>query len=284
MTQIMAIDGGNFETKVISDGRYDCFSSMIGEWRERTVGERHSPQDMEFHIQNQYEDYKGFAGPFAVIESEYGGTIFGATKNHIDAYTRILLGIWRNIKGDKVKIVVGQPYKSHTPEEKEDIITALKNEHSVTVNGVKKTFTIENVIVSVEGAAAFLNNPINGPVNVIDIGSGTVNCIHFLNKKIVDLKSDTLLFGAETSKNGKNLEAMAKGIFGQMSRAWNKNDKTYVCGGIANLIVEPLKKYFPNIEVLEPKFDLFGGKTTLEPKYANAVGMYNLALRIFNND
>lgn len=284
MSQIIAIDGGNFETKVVHEKGYDCFSSMIGEWRNRTAKDEHSKQDMEFHIQNEYEDYKGFAGPFATIESEYGGTVFGLSKNHQDAYTRVLLAIWRNIVGEKVKIVVGQPYKSHTDEEKADIILALRRQHSVTVNGVKKEFTVEDVKVGMEGAMAFLTYPYTGPVNIIDIGSGTVNCIHFLNKRIVDRKCDTLPFGSETSKSGRNIEGMAKGIYGSMSAAWDKGHQTFVCGGSADLMVEPLRKYFPLIKVLRPKIDIGGIKVQVDSKFANAAGMYNLALKVFGND
>lgn len=282
MSQIIAVDGGNYETKVIHEKGYDCFSSMIGEWRQRTIKDEHSKQDMEFHIQNRYEDYKGFAGPFATIESEYGGTVFGISKNHQDAYTRILLGIWRNIIGDKVKIVVGQPYGGHTDEEKADIILALKCQHAVTVNGIKKEFEVEDVRVGVEGAMAFLSEPYLGPVNIIDVGSGTVNCIHFLNKRIVDRKCKTLPFGSETSKQGKNYEGMAKGIYGQMSSLWDKNNPTYVCGGSADKIVEPLRRYFPLVKVLRPKVDIEGVKVQVDPKYANAIGMYIIAQRVFS--
>lgn len=283
MTQIMSVDGGNYETKIIHGKGYDCFNSSIGEWRKRTAGEEHSKQDMEFEIINKYEHYKGFAGPIATIESEYGGTVFGTSKNHQDANTRILLGIWRNIVEDKVSIVVGQPYGSHNDDEKNEIIAALKGEHSVTVNGIRKDFEIEDVRVGIEGAMAFLSYPYTGPVNIIDVGSGTVNCIHFLNKRIVDRKCDTLPFGSETSKSGANFEAMASGIFKNMSGVWDKNHPTYICGGSAEVIVEPLRKYYPLIKVMRPKVSVDGIKIQIDPKYANAVGMYSVAQKVFGD-
>lgn len=283
MTQVIGIDAGNFETKVVHEKGYDCFVSAIGEWRKRTVADAHSKQDMEFEIINKYENFKGFAGPLANVESEYGGTVFGTSKNHQDANTRILLGIWRNIFKDKVSIVVGQPYKGHTDEEKADIILALKGEHTVTVNGIRKDFLIEDVKVGIEGAMAFLSSPYNGPVNLIDVGSGTVNCIHFLNKRIVDRKCDTLPFGSETSKTGLNLEGMAGGIFKQMSGVWDKNHPTYICGGSAQTIIEPLRKYYPLIKVLESKTSIDGVAMSLPPKFSNAIGMYNVGRKVFND-
>lgn len=284
MTQILAIDGGNFETKVIHEKGYDCFASTIGEWRKRTVADIHSKHDMDFRIVNKYNDYKGFAGPLASVESEYGSSVFGTSKNHVDAHTRIILGVWRNLIQEKVAIVVGQPYSSHNDDEKNDIIMALKGEHKVTVNGQLKEFEITDVKVGIEGAMAFLSYPYTGPTNIIDVGSGTINCIHFLNKRIVDRKCDTLPFGSETSKMGVNFEGMAKGIFGSMSKMWDKNHPTYICGGSAEQIVEPLRKYYPLVKVMRPKIDINGVKIAIDPKYANAVGMYFVGMKVFNND
>jgi plasmid segregation protein ParM len=284
MTQIIGIDAGNYETKVIHEKGYECFASSIGEWRKRTVADIHSKQDMEFEIINKYDSYKGFAGPLATVESEYGGTVFGVSKNHQDANTRILLAVWRNLIEDKVSIVVGQPYSSHNEEEKNEIITALKGDHTVIVNGQRKDFEIKDIKVGIEGAMAFLANPYTGPANIIDVGSGTVNCIHFLNKRIVDRKCDTLPFGSETSKQGVNFEGMAKGIFGRMSGVWDKNHPTYICGGSAHVIVEPLKKYFPLIKVMNPKADIDGVKIVVDTKYSNAIGMYQVGTKVFSND
>jgi plasmid segregation protein ParM len=281
MTQIIGIDAGNFETKVIHEKGYDNFISSIGEWKKRTAADIHSKQDMEFHIINKYDNYKGFAGPLANVESEYGGTVYGISKNHQDAITRILLATWRNIINERASIVVGQPYKGHTDEEKQEIIIALKGEHSVTVNGKRKDFVIEDVKVGIEGAMAFLSSPISGPCNIIDIGSGTVNCIHFLNKRIVDRKCDTLPFGSETSKSGTNFEGMASGIFKNMSGVWNKSDPTFICGGSAEIIELSLRKYYPLAKVLKPKADISGVSIALDTKFANAIGMYNVGRKVY---
>lgn len=281
MTQILSVDGGNYETKVIHEKGYDNFISSIGEWRKRTVADVHSKQDMEFEIINKYENIKGFAGPLATVESEYGGTVFGTSKNHQDANIRILLAVWRNIFGDKVSIVVGQPYKGHTDEEKGEIIMALKGEHTVTINGKRKDFIIEDVKVGIEGAMAFIASPYQGPCNIIDIGSGTINCIHFLNKRIVDRKCDTLPFGSETSKSGQNFEGMASGIFKQMSGVWDKNHPTYICGGCAEVMEDVLKKYYPLTKVIRPKVDIDGVKITVDSKFANAVGMYTVGNKVY---
>lgn len=281
--EFLGIDSGNHEVKVISSRGTDNFPSAIGEWRQRRFGDTHTKNDMDFHIINKYDSYKGFAGPLAAIESEYGGSIFGTSKNHLDSSTRILLAIHRNILGSTVSIVVGQPYKGHNDEEKAEIIRALQGEHKVTINGVTKSFTVEDVKVGIEGAMAFLASPTPGEVNVIDIGSGTVNCIHFLNRRIVDRKCDTLPFGCETSKSGKNIEAMSAGIYRQMSGVWNKNDTTLICGGAANVMLDPLKKYYPNATILLPKIDINGIQMQVDTKFSNAIGMFNIGRKVYGS-
>lgn len=268
--QILGIDGGNFETKIIHDQGCDVFFSAIGDWKERKAHEIHSNQDMEW----EYDQIKGFAGPLATVESEYGGTVYGTTKNHLDAKIRILLAIHRNLKETEVGIVVGQPYEGHTEQEKDEIKKSLKGSHSVTVNGVKKNFRIAEVEVGIEGAMAFLSSPFGGPVNLIDVGSGTINCIHFLNKKLVDRKSTTLSFGSETNKSGVNYEGMANGIFKNMSGIWDKNHPTYVVGGSAKMMVPCLKRYYPLAELLPCMTNIGGVKVTVDVKFANAAGMY----------
>jgi plasmid segregation protein ParM len=272
--QVLGIDPGNYKTKIVHESGLDQFLSPIGEWRKRNAGESHSKLDMEFEIVNKYDSFRGFCGPLASIESEYGGTVFGSTKNHIDAKTRTLLAIHRNLQQQDVKIVVGQPYKGHTDTEKEEIISSLMGEWTVTINGNKKEFVISDVSVGIEGAMAFLSAPFSGPVNIIDVGSGTVNCIHFNDKRIVDLRSDTLLFGSETNKDGVNFEGMASGIFKGMSARWNKDHPTFVCGGTAKDMVMPLKRYYKSAEVLPCRANINGIKISVDVEYANAVGMY----------
>lgn len=274
MVQLLSVDAGNFDTKVVHARGYDKFFSQIGEWRKRKATDAHSNQDMDFHIINKYDDIKGFAGPLASLESEYGGTTFGVSKNHQDARIRILLAIHRNLIEPNINLVVGQPYASHTDEEKAEIIDSLVGEHTVTVNKKIKKFNINNVLVGIEGAMAFWSNPIEGAVNVIDVGSGTINCIHFVNKRIVDRKCKTLSFGSETNSSGVNYEGMANAIFKQMSSHWNKNDVTLVCGGSATKMVEPLTKYYSNAQLLSPRVVIGDVSVPLDTQFSNAAGMF----------
>ena len=282
MPQIIAVDGGNYRTKIVHARGYDSFSSAIGEWNNRKAGDIHSSEDMEFHIINKYDNIKGFAGPLASLESEYGGSMYGTSKNHEDARIRILLGIARNLRDFTINVIVGQPYTSHTDNEKKEIIQSLKGDHQVTINGKLKEFHIANVLVGIEGAMAFWSQPKDGAVNLIDVGSGTVNCIHFLNKRIVDRKSDTLPFGSETSKTTVNFEGMANAVFKNMSKSWNKNDTTLLCGGSAKMILDPLKKYYPHIQLIEPKIIISDSvSTAISTEYSNAAGMYQVAVKAF---
>jgi plasmid segregation protein ParM len=235
---------------------------------------------MEFEIVGKYDSFKGFAGPLAAIESEYGGTVFGTSKNHQDARMRVLLAIHRNLLQPNIRIVVCQPYKGHATE-KDEIAESLKGQWSITINNIKKDFEIEDVKVGIEGAMAFQSAPMMGPINIIDVGSGTVNCIHFLNKKIVDRKCDTLPFGTETSKSGKNLEGIASGIFKNMSGVWIPTDPTFVCGGSAEEIMPILKRHYKNIEVLPSKANINGIKIAVNAELANAVGAYFAGVKLY---
>jgi len=282
MVQIIAGDGGNHRVKIVHARGYDSFSSAIGEWNERKAGDNHSSEDMEFHIVNKYDNFKGFAGPLATVESEYGGTVYGTSKNHEDARIRVLLGIARNLRDYTVNLIVGQPYTSHTEQEKKEIIESFKGDHQVTINGKLREFHIANVLVGIEGAMAFWSQPESGAVNLIDVGSGTVNCIHFLNKRIVDRKSNTLPFGSETNKQGANYEGMAKAIFRGMSQSWDKNDKTLLCGGSAKMMLDPLRRYYPNIKLIEPKIIVSDAiSTSIGTEFANAAGMFAVAEKAF---
>ncbi|HLO11593.1 MAG TPA: hypothetical protein VK190_04990 [Pseudoneobacillus sp.] len=277
--QILGIDAGNYETKIVHEGGCDVFFSAIGEWKKRNAGESHSSQDMEY----EYDGIKGFAGPLALVESEYGGTVYGTTKNHLDAKLRILLAIHRNLKEYEVGIVVGQPYDGHTDEEKNEIIQSLIGPHIMIVNDIRKEWYVKEVRVGIEGAMAFLSAPFNGPVNIIDVGSGTVNCIHFLNKRIVDRKSKTLPFGSETNKNGINFEGMASGIFKQMSGLWDKNHPTYICGGSAKMIMPCLKRHYPLAELLPARMvTKDGARIGVDVKFANAAGMFIAGVKAYS--
>jgi len=259
----------------------DSYRTSICDWFERDVEETFGNDDMEFEVDGR----KGFAGSIAEHEDEYGGggSMFGDTKAHQDTKIRVLLAISRYLKkycpGEySVKIIVGQPVKTHKDSEKQKIKDMLIGHHNFKVNGHHKNITIEAVEVATEGGGAFWSNPNNGTIRVLDIGSGTVNAVTTIDKKFVNNKSDTFNFGVETIKNRADIDGMARGIIRSTTKLkWHKNDRVYVCGGIAEEIAPFIAEHFVNSEIIYPQLQCNEGVIVTQSVFSNAVGFYNIA-------
>ncbi|SFD60701.1 hypothetical protein [Bacillus sp. UNCCL81] len=275
---IMAVDAGNFETKVCTPKGLDKFCSAIGDYRVRVKEEQHGHDDMVW----EYDLLKGFAGTLAKVESEFGGTMYGSSKNHLDATLRILLGVHRNCYESDIYLAIGNPYQSLTKDETDEMKEALEREHTITINGIRKTFTIQKVIVMAEGAAAFWSNPIAGLVRMIDVGSGTVNLVTILNKKIVDKESLTAEYGMLTSKEGEaEPSSIARAIINDTSKKWKKTDQVFVVGGASEKLFPYLNNYYTNSIILKPKVYREKGIEIVNAVFANVVGMYEIAQKLF---
>ncbi|MBP0725511.1 hypothetical protein J5Y03_09960 [Bacillus sp. RG28] len=289
-TELMAIDAGNYNVKVRFGFNLEKFCSAVLLYDGRQLDQRYGPDDMRFRIETMQGDILyGVAGNIADMEGEYGsGRVYGNTKNHDEGKVRVLLAVYRYAKSDRLNIVVAQPYKFHSLE-KEEIISSLKGTHLVTVDygdgPIAKTFTIENVSVLAEGAGLFFINPIKkGIVRYIDIGSGTVNCLTFKDGVCLKDQSTTLNFGTETRLDDEdaNLESLARGIYSNMSKKWNKNDNVIVGGGCTKDIISILKKYYINADIVRPGFTDEKGKTLIaHPEFANAWGMYEVGEKVY---
>jgi plasmid segregation protein ParM len=279
---IVSVDGGNDGGKIVGWFGYDYYKTSICEWFERNVEERFSKDDMEFEIDGR----KGFAGPIAAYESEFGASsMFGDTKAHEDAKVRILISISRYIdkycpQVNELSITTGQPIKGHTPTEKEKITDLLLGKHEVVINGVGKTINIRDVKVWAEGSAAYWSNDeLSKDAYILDVGSGTVNAAHIRDKKHINRMSDTFNFGTE---NVSNKDSLSRGVALNLTKLkWGKNEQIYVCGGIANEFIDSLKGYYSNATLLIPKFKQKTKISKLHPVFANAVGGFELAKRIY---
>ncbi|ACB83955.1 ParM/StbA family protein [Natranaerobius thermophilus] len=264
---IVAVDAGNYETKVVnSHGKYSFYSD-IGEYRERKLNQKHGSDDMEW----EYQGERGFAGSLAKFESEYGGSMMGDSKYHRDGLLRVLLALHQYCDDNNFKIVVGQPISSHTQAEKQRIKEMLEGDHILTVNGVKKTIRILNCQVAAEGASAFWIHPQGGCVRMLDIGSGTINAATILDRRYVDKDSFTINFGANSNLTN-DVKEMANAII-RKSHKWNKDDRVWLIGGIAEEIEPYLTGHFKNLKVLKPN--------GLHSKWANVLGYYALASGLY---
>ncbi len=269
---ILGIDAGNHSTKVCGPSGVLKFPSDLGEYRERRLMQVHGPDDMVYLHQGK----RGFAGTLARAESEFGGSMQGITKAHGDMLIRVLLAIHRYGGDDRFRIVVGQPIEAHTEVEKLKIISMLTGRHTIGINGLEKTFTIEAAKVAAEGGAAFWANPIDGLVHQLDIGGGTVNWATLDNRRYIDKDSFTLLFGGSNNKT-YDLEAMARAIAARASKY--RANRVRIVGGLAEDIVQYVQAHFPQATVQYPVL-----QQKLPPVYANAVGFYQIARGIYDRD
>lgn len=280
----LGVDAGNYSAKVAGPYGVDTYRTAICDWFPLNVAESFSGDDMEFAIDGR----RGYAGTVAVFEDQFGGgAMYGESKVHEDTKIRVLLALHRYIikyapDTTHVSIVTGQPIVAHTPDEKEALSNLLRGKHEFTVNGVTRKLTLVDVGVAPEGSGAFWSIPQDSLVRIIDVGSGTVNCASFLEKRHVNAQSDTFNFGMETVK-GNDLDAMARAITRATTKLkWRKDDTTFVCGGVANDILPHLATHLTEVKALVPQLHLAEGYAeSHEPVYANAVGFYEIARLAF---
>lgn len=274
---ILGIDSGNHKVKIAGEHGLMDFISAVGESREINLKQVHGEDDMVF----KYEGRKGFAGSLALYESEFGGSLMGDSKAHEDAKIRTLIGIHRytsihNLNNETFQIILGQPISKHIESEKDKIKQMLTGFHSIEVNGITKSFTIDQIQVAAEGASAFFCAPQEGLVRIIDLGSGTCNYSTMIDGRFVDKESGTLHFGMNTNKTN-DTSALARGIATNTLKRWGSGDPVFVVGGAAEDIHQYLIEYYSNIQVMYPIFN----KQFVSPIFANAVAFYNIAVNVY---
>ena len=268
---ILGIDAGNYETKVATQESVHKFRSLLGEWRERNFNSTYG-NDMEF----VYEGRKGLAGDIVQYECDFIRERFGDTKAHEDAKLRILLAIHQFSDDKENDIVVGQPIKTHTPDQKEAIKLMLKGSHTLSVNGITKTFNISNIEVAPEGAIAYwAYEGLEQHIRFIDIGSGTINLASVHKGRFVDRDSFTIEYGVNSVK-ALDINSLGAAIIAESSKRWKPNDVVRVCGGAAEEVAKSLTSHYKNCEVIKP--------WDLHPVYTNAIGCFELARVLYEKN
>ncbi|MGG4035039.1 ParM/StbA family protein [Paenibacillus cisolokensis] len=261
---IVAIDAGGAETKVYDGRQLRRFPSMIGDWRERKLQQRHGEHDYEW----EYDGRKGFAGTLALYESECAESQKGDTKAHPDARLRVLIALHQYAEGMEHSIVVGQPIGRHTPAEKDEIKRMLVGRHELTVNGERRVLVIRRCEVAAEGVTAGLLATEGGTIRVIDIGSGTVNFGTLIDRRFNDRGSFTLPAGLETVRSA---DALGRQIaLRALAAGWKGDDALYLCGGGAEPLMPHIKVYFPGVRLLDG-----------DPVFANVRAFYLIARRLY---
>lgn len=273
----LGIDAGNNELKIAGESGVFRMRSTLGEYRELKLRNTLEKGDIVY----EYKGRKGFAGMLAEMESEFSGSMYGTSKAHEDTLIRVLLGISVYRIAPQYEIVVGQPIVQHDDEEKQRIKQMLLGNHSIIVNDIRYEILIERVEVAAEGGVAFWSHPKKGLVRILDFGSGTVNGATILDGKYVDRDSFTTDFGLNTIRS-QDRDAFMRAVFIESQRRrWNKSDSIYLVGGAAESMIQSAERHFENVDLLRPKLVSDGEIKFIDPVYANAVGMYNVAKGIF---
>lgn len=277
----LGVDAGNYRAKTAGPYGVDSYRTAICDWFERNVEEDFGEDDhMEFSLYGR----KGYAGTLASYEDQFGGgAMYGESKAHEDTLIRVLLAIYRYRARycpgfDRFKIVAGQPIISHKPTEKTKLADLLKGDHVITVNGVRQRINIVEVGIAAEGTGAFMSQPQEGVIRIIDVGSGTVNCATISDNRHINNASKTFNYGVETSGGRDNIDGIVRGIIRSTTQLkWQREDKVYVCGGVTDELLPMLARHYPKAQAFIPQLNAHDGVQAHLPTFANAIGFYEIA-------
>ncbi|MCM3387370.1 hypothetical protein M3649_04375 [Ureibacillus chungkukjangi] len=269
---IVSVDDGGFSTCIVTKDKMDKIPSVKGNYgKDRnltTITGKH-----DFII--EYKDKVYCAGTLAQFDCELPIKWFGKSKAHIFFDLSVLLScfLYGYIEN---YVAVSVPLGSHTPEEKKNRTERLVGSHTMTVNGVTKTFYISDVIVTPESASAYW---INEPLQLtrwLDFGSRTSNFASTFNDgesvRYIDTQSGSFYKGIEQLGENFNSIDLVDYVCGRLfAKGWETEDTINILGGGALIpeLVEAAISYFPRAQVME------------NPSMANAIGMYNLARYAF---
>lgn len=274
----IGLDAGSTTVKVVGAEGVMKFPSDLGEFRDLALSNDPKSDDMIY----EFKGVKGFAGTLAKYESEFSGTIMGDTKANRDLIIKTLIALHRYTDDTNFKLVVGQPILTHVDAEKKKIKKILEGEHEFTLNGQTKVITIHEVNVGPEGASAYWSNPKKERMNIIDLGGGTVNLAAIDHGRMIDRQSTTLVFGADSTE-ANNLDAMVRAIvIAATKKKWRSDDITYTIGGKAEVLVEKLSDYYESVDILRPRFKLEDKISMIPPIFATAVGLYEIAKKVYH--
>lgn len=271
---VVAVDDGGSSTCVVTKDSLDWFPSIKGYYGERNLTALTGKHD--FIVEYRGETYA--MGTLAQYDCAMPIQMHTDSKQHdfFDLSVLVAIHQYGYLSND---VIVCVPIRMHNEKEKQGRYARLKGSHTVTVNDIKKTFSINDVRVAPESAVAYWVNEPKGKNRFLDLGSRTIGYATTVNIdgniRFIDTESDTLFGkGIEALSENYSPKGLADFICGRLSRVWDSQDKVYSLGGGAldsELIVN-IAKYFPNLEIME------------NPKMANAIGMYNLGRVAFNGN
>jgi len=261
----ISVDCGRFAVKAV-DGRRLTFPSVVGEWRERRITEG---GNYDVSINGQ----KYFIGELAQQESRFARDMTTRSKIHEETKILTLTAIALLADTERVQLVTGLPVEQHTPSTKTELRKLLSGIYDVEVNGVKKHIRLaeSDIVITIEGAGAYIAESPPGKCRVIDAGSRTINTLTIdENKKYRDLQSGTLDYGCMELMADGNTEQFSRRIITDLSKLWVKysGEPVLLTGGGASTLEPYLSRHFKVRQVGNPV-------------YANALGYHALGVRMW---
>ncbi|MBP2643450.1 MAG: hypothetical protein H6Q67_1337 [Firmicutes bacterium] len=262
----ISVDCGRHAVKAIFNGRRLTYPSVVGEWRERKITEG---GNYEVSINGQ----RYFVGELAQHESRYARDMTTKSKIHEETKILTLTAIALLAETERVQLVTGLPVDQHTPETKAELRRLLAGIYDIEINGVKKHIRLAeaDIIITIEGAGAYIAESPPGKCRVIDAGSRTINTVTIdENKKYRDLQSGTLDYGCMELQADDKAEQFSRRIITDLSKLWVKysGETVLLTGGGAGALEPYLSKHYKVRQVSNPI-------------YANAIGYHTLGARMW---
>lgn len=189
-----------------------------------------------------------FLGDLARNESRGAGRMMTKSKVHVDTKALILASVARVIECDDedIMLTTNVPIGLHTSLTKAAMKEMLTGPQELTINGVKKKFTVRQVNVGTECAVAYmiLCKRQGGTRRFIDLGSRMINFATVRNGRFIDAESGSLDYGCDTIKDGD----LVHRVVSDLSTMWSDfNDWTYLIGGGAYKHSLGFLQYFPRL-------------------------------------
>ncbi|MEK4798074.1 ParM/StbA family protein [Thermoactinomyces sp. FSL K6-2592] len=268
---LVAVDAGRSYVKsIISDGKGKyktlIFPSWITKYYKTEWDVLTSPNDFVI----EYNGEKHYIGEVVEFVADGdSGRRMDENKGGKNTLLFVLTALFRlGSTYEPIDLVTGVPLDRFN-QDKDEVKNMLIGSHEVTMHTKygeeKRKIIIRNCSVSVEGAGAFFDDATEEETHVIDLGSRTVNCLTFRNRRFVAPSSLTLPWGWDTlRKENRDFERIAETLHGELSAKWNKNNPVRVVGGQAENLTPVLQKYFPNAYTVEA------------PQFANVRGYYKM--------
>lgn len=265
-------NGGSSSCMITKSHRNIRFPSVKGYFGDRNLTEASGKYDYIV----EYKDKKYICGTLAKYDSNLPLEMHTMSKQNDFFELSTLIGIHQY--GFLTNyLVTCVPIKMFNDDEKSGIIRRLKKAHTLTVNGVTKTFTIKDVKIAPETAVAYWIKQPEGLSRYIDFGSRTLGYASVINEdgenRFLDTQSGTFFGkGLEALGESYDPEELATFIGGKLSKSWNPQDDVYLLGGGAcdDKLVEHIREFFPRAQVLN------------NPVMSNAEGMYELGRIVYD--